>query len=59
MLRKWYFWNNGNTSAKCQCITSDGVELLTFCIKKAASACSLKDDLQACSVITIKGGEEI
>ena len=38
---------------------SDRVELLTFCSKKAASACSLKDDLQACSVTTLKGGEEI
>lgn len=38
---------------------SDRVELLTFCSKKAASACSLKDDLQVCSVMAIKGGEEI
>lgn len=38
---------------------SDKEELLVFCSKKAASACSPKDDLQVCSFITIKGGEEI
>lgn len=38
---------------------SDRVELLVFCSKKAASEYSPKDDLQVCSVITIKGGEEI
>jgi len=38
---------------------SDRAELLTFCSKAAASVCSLKDDLQVCSVIAIKGEEEI